>query len=197
MRFALVLLVLAAPRAGAQTYFPPAAPGGPPTLSDAAARAYSVFLKALHEPSLWELSQQDPAAQAYRLLWLRASDRPVSIRLAVKPGGTGWFYRRATGGTGGTRPGRVSEYSMSWSWHSRTASFLGEVEQGGFWNLATLADAGGAAGPCRAHWILEGVRGGRYQLVDRCAPDGSDPVRQISLRMVKLSGMRVRRSQIY
>ena len=91
----------------AQTYFPPGVLAGTPEASQVTANQYSKFLRSLHEPSLWELAQQDPKAEAYRILWLREFDRPASIRFVVKPGGTGWFYRRMTTGKGGTQPGRI------------------------------------------------------------------------------------------
>jgi hypothetical protein len=91
----------------AQTYFPPGVLAGKPEAGQVAAIQYSKFLRSLHEPSLWELAQQDSKVEAYRLLWLREVDRPASIRFLVKPGGTGWFYRRMTTGKGGTQPGRI------------------------------------------------------------------------------------------
>ena len=62
-------------------------------LHNTSAIRYTQFLRALHEPSLFELASHDPNAQAYRLLWMRDSDRPASIRFVIKPSGTEWFYR--------------------------------------------------------------------------------------------------------
>ena len=42
---------------------------------------YSKHLKAMKEPSLWKLAQNDRSAIVYRFLWLPTFDRPVSIRL--------------------------------------------------------------------------------------------------------------------
>ena len=95
-----------------QAYFPVG------DLPEPAAIRYARFLTAMHEPSLYELSRQKQGTEAYRLLWLRSDRRPASIRFAMKPGGTGWFYRRVIGGTGSTQPGRLRENGMSWSWKS-------------------------------------------------------------------------------
>jgi len=182
----------------AQTYFPPDVLAGTPEASQVAANQYSKFLRSQHEPSLWELAQQDPKAEAYRLLWLREFDRPASIRFVVKPGGTGWFYRRMTTGKGGTQPGRIVEYGKSWSWKSRTASFLGTIAGAGFWNLPTLVYGDGNAIPaCRSHWILEGIKNGQYHVVDRCSPDQTDPVRVIGMRVMKLGNLRVHGRNVY
>ena len=195
---AFVLLMLATEFGHTQTYFPPNVLGKTPAASDIAANRYSMFLKALHEPSLLELAQQNPNVEAYRFLWLREFDRPASIRFVKKSGGTGWFYRRMTSGKGGAQPGRMTEYGMSWSWKSRTASFLRTVEGAGFWNLPTLAGADGNTFPaCRAHWIVEGLKNGQYHVVDRCSPDQADPVRVVGSRAMKLGNLRVRKNHVY
>jgi hypothetical protein len=195
---AIVFLTLAMRFGYAQTYFPSGVLAKTPEASEVASNQYSKFLKSLHEPSLLEWAQHDPSAEVYRFLWLREFDRPASIRFVAKPGGTGWFYRRMTSGKGGAQPGRVTEYGMSWSWKSRTASFLSTVEGSGFWNLPTLADAGGDAIPaCRAHWIVEGIKGGQYHIVDRCSPDPSDPVRTVGMKAIKLGNLRVHGSNVY
>jgi hypothetical protein len=172
-----------------QTYFPKGA------LPEAAAVHYARFLTAMHEPSLYELSRQDQDAEAYRLLWLRSDQRPASVRFVRKPGGTGWFYRRMAGGTGSTLPGGLRESGMSWSWKSRTASFLRTIDDAGFWNLAS--GGSGTPGFCGSHWILEGVRKGQYRVIDRCSPQETDPILIIGVRAMRLANLRVHGSQIY
>ncbi len=195
---AFILLALAVEAGHAQTYFPPGVLGKTTDASDVTANRYAKFLESLHEPSLLELAQRDPRAEAYRFLWLRDFDRPASIRFITKPGGTGWFYRRMTSGRGGAPPGHMTEYGMSWSWKSRTASFLSAVEAAGFWNLPTLADADGTAiRAYRAHWILEGIRNGQCHVVDRCSPDQNDPVRLVGMLAMKLGNLKVRRRDVY
>jgi hypothetical protein len=189
MLWLTALALAAAEPAFPQTYFPVGA------LPEPAAIRYARFLTAMHEPSLYDLSMQNPGAEAYRLLWLRSDRRPVSIRFAPKPGGTGWFYRHMTGGTGSTQPGGLRENGMSWSWKSRTASFLRTIDDVGFWSLAT----GGSdtLDFCRSHWILEGVRRGQYRVIDRCSPPESDPIRIIGVGAIRLANLKVHRGQIY
>jgi hypothetical protein len=195
---AFILLALAAHFGHAQTYFPPGVLAVTTDASEAAEKQYSKFLKSMHEPPLLELARHDPSAEAYRLLWLREFDRPASIRFVKKPGGTGWFYRRVTSGKGGAQPGRLSEYGMSWSWKSRTASFLSTVERARFWNLPTLADPDrNAMAGCLAHWIVEGIKDGQYHVVVRCSPDQTDPVRVVGMQAMKLGHLRVRTNNVY
>jgi hypothetical protein len=172
-----------------QTYFPAGA------LAEPAAIRYARFLTAMHEPSLYELSGQKPDTEAYRLLWLRSDRSPVSIRFLAKPGGTGWFYRHVIGGSGSTQPGRSRQNGMSWSWKSRTASFLKMIDDSGFWSLTT--DGSDTPDVCRSHWILEAVRQGQYRVIDRCAPPEGDPIRVIGVRAMKLANVRVHGDQVY
>ena len=83
MLWLTALALAAAEPAFPQAYFPVGA------LPEVAAVRYARFLTAMHEPSLFELSKQEPGAEAYRLLWLRSDRRPASIRFAPKPGGNG------------------------------------------------------------------------------------------------------------
>jgi hypothetical protein len=134
MLWLTALTLAAAEPAFPQGYFPAGA------LPQAAADNYAGFLTAMHEPSLYELSRQKPGSQAYRLLWLRSDRTPASIRFELKPGGTGWFYRRMTDGTGSTLPGGLRENGMSWSWKSRTESFLRTIDDVGFWKVCDRAN---------------------------------------------------------
>jgi hypothetical protein len=188
MLWLIALALAAAEPAFPQTYFPVGA------LPDAAAVRYARFLTAMHEPSLYDLSRQKPDSEAYRLLWLRSDRRPASIRFALKPGGTGWFYRRMTGGTGATLPNGLREFGMSWSWKSRTASFLRTIDDVGFWTLGGGSDTFDS---CRSHWILEGVQQGQYRVIDRCSPPESDPIRIIGVRAMRFANLRVHGSEIY
>jgi hypothetical protein len=91
--------------------------------------------------------------------------------------------------------GGLSENGMSWSWKSRTASFLRAIDDVGFWSLAT--GGSDAQNVCRSHWILEGVRQGQYRVIDRCSPPESDPIRIIGARAMRLANLKVHRDQIY
>ena len=42
---------------------------------------YSRALRAMNEPSLWELARSDKQIGAYRLLWLPTWGRPVAVRI--------------------------------------------------------------------------------------------------------------------
>ena len=104
---AFCFLTLAAVPLPAQ-YFPPGVFDKTPQKDESAANYYGKFLKALHEPSLWELSRQRPNAEVYRFLWLRTFHRPIAIRLVVRNSGSGWINSHMTSGKGGDQPGRIT-----------------------------------------------------------------------------------------
>ena len=186
MRLALLLLVSAFLRA--QQYFPPG------TFENEV--RYSRFLQALHEPSLWELSQKDPKAEVYRFFWLRSFDHPISVRLVVRPSGSGWLYARMTSGKGGYEPGRFTRVSQSWATKGKTQSLLTAFESVDFWNLPVLFDDH-AVHLDGADWIFEGVRDGRYHVIERWSPDRGDPLRGVGVLALKLARFRIREPEIY
>ena len=124
-----------------------------------------------------------------------ATEGPLAFASRRSPEARDGFTGRMTGGTGSTLPGGLRENGMSWSWKSRTASFLRTIDDVGFWSLAI----GGSdkADFCRSHWILEGVRQGQYRVIDRCSPPESDPIRILGVRAMRLANLRVHGDQIY
>src|SRR5258708_39333972 len=95
----LCVLTVAAGALPAQQYFPPGVLDSAPQGQGHGTRAiwYAKHLKALHEPSLWEMAQ-DPKAEAYRFLWLRSFHHPIAVRLVVRSSGSGWMHTRMTSG---------------------------------------------------------------------------------------------------
>jgi hypothetical protein len=195
---ALVALSLASGLLPAQQYFPPGVLDGNPDRNQSKANWYSRDLRALHEPSLWELSRRDPNAEVYRFLWLRSFHHPIAVRVVVRMNGSGWIHARMTTGKGGNQPGGTSRYSVSWLRKGLTQSFLGAVGSAGFWSLPTLPDADeNTAGLDGAQWIIEGIRGGQYRIVDRWSPAVGDPVREVGLLALKLARFRIRPAEVY
>lgn len=195
MRFA-VLLIAPAMLFG-QQYFPAG------TLDDKS-NWYPAHLKALHEPSLWELSQKDPHAEVYRFLWLRTFHHPISIRLAVRPDGSGRVFAHSTNGKSGYEPGRINHISHFWLTKAKTQSWLAAFDNAGFWNLPNGAiervdplTGEIMIGLDGAQWIFEGVRDGKYHVIDKWSPYAGDPVRALGILALKLARFRIRAADIY
>jgi hypothetical protein len=63
-----------------------------------------------------------------------------------------------------------------------------------YWQLATQDDS--MDGNDGARWILEGVKGGRYHIVDRWTPQNGS-YRELCLYALKLSGLKLDASELY
>jgi hypothetical protein len=182
----------------AQQYFPDGVLGRNPQEHQSTVDRYTKYLKALHEPSLWELSQQDPNAEVYRFLWLRSFHNPIAVRLVVRASGSGWIHSRRTRLKRDYEPGGITHYSNSWLRKARTQSFVSAFEHANLWNLPTLREPiANVVQVDGAQWVIESVRNGKYHVVDRWSPEAGDPIREMGLLALKLSRLRVRAAEIY
>jgi hypothetical protein len=101
------LLLLASCNAYGQQYFPPGSLGHDHQRDEFANQWYSKHLMALREPSLWETSQLDLTAEAYRFLYLRSFHHPISVRLVVAQDKTATLVSKETNGKSGYQLGRL------------------------------------------------------------------------------------------
>jgi hypothetical protein len=197
--FIVCVLILAARAIPDQQYFPPGVFDPAPVGQGHGTKAswYAMHLKALHEPSLWEMAQ-DPKAEAYRFLWLRSFHHPIAVRLVVRSSGSGWMHTRMTSGKGGYGPGRIIHSGVFWLAKTKTQSFLAAIDGLDFWNLPTFPGTDeSSVGLDGAQWIVEGVKGGRYHVVDRFSPGTANPVREIGMLALKLGRMEIRSAEVY
>lgn len=130
---------------------------------------YSLQLRALEEPSLFRLADI-PASESYRFLWLRTFNHPISIRIDLKPDGTGILTTKIANGAGGYSPGALIENSSRTLKAEEVRAFLFRVERVGFWKARNpVNDQRGTDG---SQWVIEGVKKGKYHVVDRWSPSG-------------------------
>ncbi len=161
----------------------------------AAVDAYAKHLVALKEPSLWELSQKDPRAEAYRFLYLRSFDNPIAIRLVVTRDG-GRLISKQTSGQGGFEPGHLVLNRESRLSKEATAWFLAEVKHAHFWDDPTRDDSRVVLDG--AQWIIEGVDHGRYHIIDRVSPDPKAPARILGIALlINLARFRLLYQEVY
>ena len=77
----------------------------------------------------------------------------------------------------------------------QVAAFSGKVTSLGFWGLPAHDSA--SAGNDGSEWVIEGVRGGKYRLVERWTPR-SGPVFDLGSALAfNLGGLRVPKSELY
>jgi hypothetical protein len=163
-------------------YFPPNSLDESPESSQFRERWYSKQLSGLHEPSLWETSKATEQVQVYRFLYLRTFDRPIVVRVDVNKDGKGLLTTRIGSWRGGIEPGHLIVNKSRKMSVEETSSFVDRIEELGFWQLPTYekSDVIGVDG---AQWILEGVKGGKYLVVDRWSPDRG-PVKGLGTLMM-------------
>jgi hypothetical protein len=126
---------------------------------------YGKHLRAMGETSL--LDRQELVTEVYRFLWLRTFHHPVFVRIERTDNG-GWITTKELGGAGGYEPGKVIRSEMTALNQRAWCEFLSLLEKADYWRLPTDDnDFGGEDG---AQWILEGVKDGRYHVVDRWSP---------------------------
>jgi hypothetical protein len=129
---------------------------------------YSKELRALEEPSLYSLSTS-PLVESYRFLWLRAFHHPVAIRLSLNPDGTSTAIVKVASGAAGFRPSVLSEQRLQPISKEQTQAFLKRVTELSFWDAPNpVNDQTGTDG---SQWVIEGVKAGRYHVVDRWSPN--------------------------
>ena len=128
---------------------------------------YSSELRALEEPSLFEL-EKTPSVESYRFLWLRTFNHPVAIRLDLLPDGTSTLTTKTASGEAGFHPGVLDENRSRVLTKDETQAFLSKVGKLGFWQAPNpVNDQAGTDG---SEWIIEGVKAGQYHVVDRWMP---------------------------
>jgi|SRR5579862_339674 len=168
-------------------YFPTRVFGtAPRSFSD---RWYSGTLSALQESSLFAL-RNDKSIQVYRFLWLPSFHRPISVRLTVNADGTGSIVTRSVDSHAGllTKPasdtGKLIQDATSGIDQVQVKDVLGQLQRLDFWSMPTEAEQAPQAveadssgrmlrlvGMDGSRWILEGLRGGEYHVVDRWSPN--------------------------
>lgn len=145
-------------------FFPPGVLDARPDLHTFRSEWYVRHLVAMQEQPLYPPS--DGSLCCYRLLYLPTFRHPVVVRLA--PTETAWRATcKRTNGFGGYDAGQLaieSEHSLT---KAETQRFSRLLDDSGFWVLPTAEVSAGLDG---TQVILEGVRNGKYHVVDRWSP---------------------------
>jgi hypothetical protein len=165
-----ILIVTVAPISAQIQYFPDGALAGDKQQDDFLVQWYSKHLQAMGEPSLWELSK-DSAANIYRFVYLRTFDPPIVVRLSVQKDGSGMLITKITSGKGGYEPGHLLTNRTSCLDAQKVSWFLDRMNELSFWERPSYIENPSVMGVDGAHWIMEGVHGGKYHAVDRWSPE--------------------------
>ena len=164
---------------GKVTYFPPKAVSEFPT------EWYSKHLTAMEEGSMFAPDKH--AVETYRFLWLRSFHHPVAVRV-WRTEIDQFITVKEMSGAGGYEPGRFIVNQTRKLAAGEWDTFIRRLDDSCYWNLPT--DDPKERGFDGAQWILEGVKGGRYHIVDRWTPQ-SGSFREACLYSLKLSGLAI------
>jgi len=128
---------------------------------------YSRNLEALHKPAFFKIAD-DSSKECYRFLWLRSFNHPVSVRLC-REGSDKWkLTTKVAAGAAGFRPGSIILDESRELYSREVEPFLSRVDTLGFWSAPNpVNDQTGTDG---SQWVIEGVKGGKYYIVDRWSP---------------------------
>jgi hypothetical protein len=163
-------------------YFPEGA------LSDSSVAWYAKQLYAMDEPSISKRANE-MAIETYRFTWLRTFHAPFAFRMEVTADGGALVRIKSTSGKGGYEPGRVVLDKTINVGKEQVDRFKSMLVDFGFWSLpATDSSRGGYDG---AEWVFEGLKDGRYHVVERWSPE-EGTFRLAMLELVRLGGVDVR-----
>lgn len=130
------------------------------------------------------LSKSDLSKEAYRFLWLRSFHHPIAVRIERSSNKTDLFFTELNG-AGAYEPGTILSRERRSIDHSQWCEFLNKLEKANYWDLGEDRDDTGDDG---SQWVMEGVRDGRYHLVDRWTPIEGD-YRLACIFLLQLSGL--------
>ena len=148
-----------------------------------AAQWYRGQLRALDEPALFN-NPSLTAEVVYRFTWLRTFHHPIALRVVIHADGTGTLTAKMADGAGGYKPGKLTlnrTREISQAEVQRLSSLVQAMD---FWHMPTEPPFDKGAGCFGAEWILEGLRGAEYHVVDRWSPE-KGPLHKLGLYLVQ------------
>jgi hypothetical protein len=156
---------------------------------------YSKHLIALEEPSFLQKSK-DSSAESYRFVWLRTFHHPIIVRIDVQANGSAELTTKVSNGAGGYEPGKLVENTSRPLTQRQTDKFLATIQRLQFWELPTH-ETPETVGCDGSQWIIEGIKDGKYHVVDRWTPT-KGAVHDLGLTFVfGLAQMKIPKDQLY
>jgi hypothetical protein len=120
----------------------------------------------------------------------------VIVRVDIKADGSAGLTTKVSDGAGGYKPGKLIENASRPLIQRQTDEFLANVKRFQFWELPTH-ETSATVGCDGSQWIIEGVKGGKYHVVDRWTP-AKGPVHDLGLAFVfGLAQMKIPKRELY
>ena len=145
---------------------------------------YGKFLRALNQRSLLIGTNDQEDFEIYRFIWLRTFDHPIIVQVSRR-GRSFQVNSVENDGAGGYEPGNLLRTDQNSFDKEAWCHLVQLLNDANFWSMPSIEDNPG--GNDGSQWILEGVRGARYHVVDRWTPSVGQ-YRQACLYLLMLSG---------
>jgi hypothetical protein len=154
-----------------------------PASSSANREGWSAILDRFQELPLEQL----PACvdESYRLIWVPTFHAPISARI-WRSGEKQFLATKQLDGRGGYGMGQLSFQDTRSLSDDEWNEFMRLLRQSGYWDLPSNDDS--PRPNDGATWIIEGIRNGKRNQVNRHSP--SYEFRQACVYLVKLSGLK-------
>jgi hypothetical protein len=154
-------------------YFPVGVFSAKPRLSDYLASWYAKILRAMREPSLLP-SNGVEGRETYRFLWVPSIvGHPIAVRLTVLPDGSGVLFGKKLNGADRSNIGKLALKRSKVISAEAVNQFVQKLQQTDFWDMPTeLPVPPNTVQLDGEQWVMEGVRGREYHVVDRWSPHG-------------------------
>lgn len=130
---------------------------------------FGQFLSAMEEPSLYPLAEDD-SKEIYRFTLLETWGRPVSVRIEITNQLASVTTVKLTG-SGGYEPGEIKFKETVLLNATQSTDLLKRINALNFTSIPTVDKTFGCDG---ARWIFEGVKNGKYHVINRWCPDAYD-----------------------
>ena len=162
-------------------YFPKYTWAGYDSADNSANAWSSEYLKSFGEKSFLDISEEK--TEVYRFLWLRSFHHPIFVRIEKRDNLIQLFSKELDGRANAYNPGKVLRKEHKILTEQQWCNFSSLLEKSEYWKMP----ADYTMGRDGANWILEGVKDGRYHVVNRWSPE-NDEYREACIYLLKLSG---------
>ena len=133
---------------------------------------YGAHLRVLEERPL--CAGADERTEVYRLTWLPSFDPSVVVDIE-RDSDTYRITAKIESGAGGYQPGHLASDTSYALTDAEVREFARLLSAARYWALPTEPPPNGMMGLDGSQWVLEGVSGGRYHVVDRWSPKREGP----------------------
>ncbi len=183
-----LFLGLAAPAHAEDPYFPDLAffPRDR-DLNEIVVDLKAVHLRAMKEPSLWKLSQQDLGATAYRFLWLATGQHPISLRLE-RVGEDYLLHVARHDGPPGLTAGRPDLDRWIKVDAQPAQKIIAQLDASKFWTAPVEVKESRGIGDGDV-LLLEGAKGGRYHVITRAGSTAGESYKAFGRSLIELADL--------